>query len=236
MFGDNFFIPKGYLTNPAVTFDTSDEIYWDAQRAKTSEAYQKAVYDWAGDLILRNRLTSVADLGCGTAVKLSLLQQRMPGVRYFGYDQPNAVRMCREHYDFGEWFPVNFDHPDAIEFSPKDLVISSDVIEHLENPDTLLECIKRVSDENTLILISTPERNRLRGQGCLFSPIKHHVREWSQCEFSKYIESRGFKILETMILPGFNCFSDVRFFKRALARWTRLKTIRYSQALLIKKK
>lgn len=232
---DNYFIRSDYLTNPAATFDTSEEIYWDDQRAKNAAAYQKAVYDWAERLIRTRRLNSVADLGCGTAVKLSLLQQRMPEVQYFGYDQPNAVRMCREYYDFGEWFPVNFDHPEMIEFAPRDLVISSDVIEHLDNPDNLLECIKRISDENTLILLSTPERVRLRGGGCLYSPIKHHVREWSESEFSRYVESRGFKILETKMLPGFDCFSDVQFFKRAVRRWFRLKTIRYSQALLIKK-
>jgi SAM-dependent methyltransferase len=232
---DNYFIPSDYLTNPAVTFDTSEEIYWDDQRAKNAAAYQKAVYDWAERLIRTKRLTSVADLGCGTAVKLSLLQQRTLGVNYFGYDQPNAVRMCRECYDFGEWYPVNFDHPETIECIPRDLVISSDVIEHLENPDNLLECIKRISDQDTLILISTPERVRLRGDDCRWSPIKHHVREWSESEFFRYVESRGFKIMETRMLSGFDCFSDLQFFKRAVRRWLRLKTIRYSQALLIKK-
>jgi len=236
MASDNYFVRKDYVTNPAVTFDTSEELYWDPLRAQNAASYQKAVYDWAERLIRDRGLGSVADLGCGTAVKLAKLHQKLPSVKYYGYDQPNAVRMCRDHHDFGEWFPVNFDHPEMIAPSPRDLVISSDVIEHLENPDQLLECVRRISDENTLILISTPERVRLRGEGCISSPIKHHVREWSESEFKNYLASRNFEILESRVLPGFDFLSDAAFFRRAVRRWMRLKTINYSQAFLVRQK
>lgn len=235
MGSNKYFIRSDYIENPPATFDCDAEVYWDERRAINAASYQYAVYLWAEKIVRLNGFKTLADLGCGAAVKFARLHKHMPNLDYVGYDQPSAISLCRSRYKFGQWIAVNFEHPADIERREFDLVIASDVIEHLENPKNIFDCIDRLSSNNTYVLISTPERVLLRGTSCICSPIRHHVREWSQPEFSCYVQSLGWQILETRILPGFDCFSSFSFFQRAVRRWMQMKTIRYTQALLIKK-
>jgi hypothetical protein len=76
------------------------------------------------------------------------------------------------------------------------LIIASDVIEHLKNPDKLLKYIANCANNNTYIIISTPLRTRddINNEG---RPKNHaHVREWNQEEFCQYLESRGLELIE----------------------------------------
>ena len=229
---DCYFLPAGYVTNQAVSFDQKDACYWDEARANNSLAYQVDVYDWALRLIKEKGLRSIADVGCGNAAKLAVLHRAVPKVDTWGLDQPNAIELCRRHYDFGSWFPINLDQPGQLPEIKFDLIVSSDVIEHLENPDVLLEAIRCMSHRDTLVLLSTPERIRLRGVACQHSPNAYHVREWSKQEFASYLHSRHYEILDHRVLPAFKFTHDIRFFQRALRRWVRLKSISYNQAVL----
>lgn len=234
MQSEYYFLPRGYVANPAVSFDQNEDVYWDQARVENSLAYQAAAYDWALSLVRQHNLTSIADVGCGSAAKLARLHSAIPTVETWGLDQPNAIKLCQSHYSFGQWFPINLDCPDSLPEKTFDLIISSDVIEHLENPDSLLDAIRRMSHSDTLVLISTPERVCLRGFGCLTSPNLYHVREWSRTEFSDYLVSRGAKILEHKVLPAFDYCHNMRFFKRALRRWVHLKSIAYNQVVLMR--
>ena len=234
MKSDNYFLPKGYLANPAVSFDQNEDIYWDQARVDNSLAYQAAVYDWALSLVRQHNCKSVADVGCGTAAKLARLHRAIPTVETWGLDQPNAIKFCKSNYSFGQWSPINIDCPDSLPEKTFDLIISSDVIEHLENPNMLLDAIRRMSHSNTLVLISTPERICLRGNNCLSSPNPYHVREWSRGEFAAYLGSRWAEVLEHKVLPAFNYQQNVRFLRRALGRWVRFKSISYNQAALMR--
>ena len=232
MKSERYSLPPGYLANPAVSFDQNGGVYWDQSRVDNSLAYQAAAYDWALCLVRQYDLKSIADVGCGSAAKLARLHRSMPAVETWGIDQPNAIDLCRSHYAFGQWLPINLDKPDSLPEKTFDLVISSDVIEHLANPDSLLNAIRRMSHPNTLVLISTPERICLRGSDCLFSPNPYHVREWSSSEFATYLLSRGAEILDHKILPAFNALHSASFLLRALRRWIRFKSIAYNQVVL----
>jgi 2-polyprenyl-3-methyl-5-hydroxy-6-metoxy-1,4-benzoquinol methylase len=112
------------------------------------------------------------------------------------------------------------------------MIISADVVEHVFDPDLLLTVIKRLAHPKTLILLSTPERTRLRGENCLVCKKGNHVREWAYDEFSAYLCSRGFKIIEHRILPAFHPFQNRQVLFEALRRLSRLKSISYNQAIL----
>ena len=229
-----YFLPPGYAANPAVSFDKAadDEGYWDAERMDASLAYQAAVYDWALELIRSRDLRSVADFGCGNAAKLALLHAAVPTLETWGLDQPNAIKACESHHNFGHWFAVNLDQPLELPNRHFDLIVASDVIEHLEDPDRLISAITQVAHEKTLVLLSTPERIRLRGRRCNRPPNPYHVREWSQAEFARYLRSHHFNILEHRMLPAYRIAGSPRFFRRAVGRWMRLKSISYNQAVL----
>ena len=77
-----------------------------------------------------------------------------------------------------------------------DIIIASDVIEHIADPDELLDLIEK--SEPKLIVLSTPDRNLLQ-KGHDGPPRNTaHFREWSFDEFRQYIESR-FNIIEHFV-------------------------------------
>lgn len=231
---NQFFLPAGYRENPAITFDVAERrSYWSEDRIRAARAYQFAVYQRADVLIREKRLTRVADIGCGTAVKLERLAGRHPDVEFWGIDQPSAIRLCRERYAFGHWLGVDLNHHPETPGKKFDLVIAADVIEHLENPDLLLRYIQSMIAETGYVLLSTPDRDLLRGRACLHSPNRAHVREWNRAELARYLESRGFRSVEHRIASAYKSSLSMSYARRLASRMLCGKTMRYSQVVLL---
>lgn len=154
------------------------EIYCDD--TPHTDEYQKEVYELARFYLDKYGHKNILDIGCGSAFKL---------MKYFsdcntvGVDVDKTYEFLKKKYPDRIW--VNAAQPDQI---PKkaEIVICSDVIEHLANPDTLIELIKSIDFE--LLFISTPERNLVRGWYHYGPPDNFcHVREWNAKEFRRYI-------------------------------------------------
>lgn len=81
-----------------------------------------------------------------------------------GIDQPQVIRYCNEKFKDtkAQFVADNFEDPSYHPTNPFDLIICSDVIEHIEDPDILLNYIKSFAGKETYIIISTPERDILR--------------------------------------------------------------------------
>lgn len=229
---ERFGLPKDYKTNPTTTNLQSGELYWDESRIDTSRAYQRAVYAWALQLIRQHKIGRVADVGCGFAAKLAWLHTQESSIEYYGIDQPGAIDLCRSHYPFGNWISVDIENNPTVPDVDFGLLIASDVIEHLQNPDHLLDYLRQVGKPGCLVLISTPDRVALRGEKAMHSPNPSHVREWSGPEFRAYVESKGFRVLEHRRLQAFNPCHSQAFARKALSHWVRGKSIRYNQAIL----
>jgi SAM-dependent methyltransferase len=82
-----------------------------------------------------------------------------------------------------------------------DLIICADVLEHLLNPNPCLEFIGRHIISNGVAILSTPERDNLRGKDSDHSPHPAHVREWSGQEFREYLEHQGWAIRQYHLYP-----------------------------------
>lgn len=134
--------------------------------AKNSVTYQSEVYKLARKLIKENKINSVLDIGCGYGEKLKKFIYPICS-EITGIDSEHGVSYCKEKHNFGKWYVDNLDNPRLNLFEKFDLVISADVIEHLENPDILIDQIKKYSKKNSLILLSTIERNSLCGKSIL---------------------------------------------------------------------
>ena len=230
-----YYLPKDYSENKLnVTIDQDENKYWDEERVRRSSLHQHAVYKWANKVISDHDIRNICDVGCGYAAKLNWLHKQKPSLGYWGIDQPNAVKLCQEKYDFGNWLGVDFEKNPEVPETQADLIISSDVIEHLENPDFLLDYFKKLSTEKTSILISTPERDILRGKDCLHSPNKFHVREWNKAELSAYLESRGFEIIDHKLLEAIKPNLQKFYLRKLLSRAACLNSMKYNQAVLMK--
>jgi SAM-dependent methyltransferase len=235
MEADNFFLPTGYVANhiPVTRDDVSDGGYWRT-RVAAAASYQFPVYQLALRLALQRNAHSIIDIGCGLGQKLRYIHDRAPDIMIVGLDQPSAIRYCTQEYDFGTWHAVDLDA--ANDDAPSvegDVVICADVIEHVRNPDLLLDRVRRHCASGGVIILSTPARERLRGGDCLCSPNPQHVREWSSAELRRYVEDRGLRVLlQRLALPvrvGFNRAFVDELWSSVRAR----RTTRYSQICVL---
>jgi SAM-dependent methyltransferase len=82
-----------------------------------------------------------------------------------------------------------------------DLVICADVVEHLLDPDPCVRFLGALLRPDGIAVVSTPERDIMRGPACITSPKAVHVREWNASEFAEYLGAHGFTIRRHVLLP-----------------------------------
>lgn len=173
-----YFIKEGYTIRPNNMFynDTNMKDEW-----------QKEVYEYAKKIFVANNLKSVWDIGTGSAYKLL---KNFSEYDTLGTDLTPTVDWLRKTYPDRKW-------SDSFEvFHGYDMIICSDVIEHIVDPDLLLDTIEQAKPK--FVVFSTPERMLFqRGHDGPPDNICH-VREWTFSEFDHYIGSR-FVVLEHFI-------------------------------------
>jgi SAM-dependent methyltransferase len=193
---------------------------------ESASRYQVKVYEYARSLIRRHGLKNVLDIGCGLGVKLKRIIYPVCH-DITGIDQAHAVSFCRKEYDFGRWLEDDLENPVFPVDGKFDLILSSDVLEHLVNPDCLLAYIKHFSHENSHIVLSTPERDRVHGRNHNGPPVNPtHVREWNRAELNRYIKNQGF-IIDRHFLSGEMNIRPVEILKQAI----RLRPLRKIQVV-----
>jgi 2-polyprenyl-3-methyl-5-hydroxy-6-metoxy-1,4-benzoquinol methylase len=174
-----FYIKESYVERDEINYfnDTGNTDQW-----------QLEVYQYAKEILLKNSFNKVLDIGTGSGYKLI---SNFDEYYTLGIDVPETVKWLKEKYPNKEWSSEFFPRKDF------DLIICSDVIEHLEDPDQLISLIR---DSNpSLIVLSTPDRNLIYGHDHDGPPKNNcHVREWTFDEFHKYISSH-FNVLDHFI-------------------------------------
>jgi hypothetical protein len=175
----NYFIKEGYVSR-------IQNKYFDDTINK--DEWQKEVYIYAKKIFDENKFTKILDIGTGSAYKLVT---NFAENETLGLDVTKTVTWLRETYPTKKW---------SDEFKPiqgYDMIISSDVIEHIPDPDSLLDLIEQCNPK--LIVFSTPDRDLMySGENDGPPGNKAHVREWTMPEFYNYISSR-FTVLDHFI-------------------------------------
>ena len=139
-------------------------------------------------------------MGCGPGTKAKLLfAGKCNDITLI--DQPSIEATVNRLFPEAQFVPANLEIV-PIETSRKfQMVICSDVIEHLSDPDKLVMNLKSLMTYDSLGIISTPDRELRRGPGSLQSPNKQHVREWDKNELREYLEFHGLNIVYQLNLP-----------------------------------
>lgn len=153
------------------------------------------------DLIAPLNLQKVLDAGCGEGFTLQNLYELKIGNILEGIDfSKDAVRIGKKQYPHlnlrvGDIYNLPFKE------NSFDLVICTEVLEHLENPVQAISELKRVTSK--YILFTVPNEP----WWMLFNFTKWgkqkeigHINHWSSSQFKKMIKESGLKV-QSLKLP-----------------------------------
>jgi SAM-dependent methyltransferase len=110
-------------------------------------------------LLARVSPANVVDLGCGSGVLLQEIRHRHPRVRLTGIDLSSLqIAQNRRASPWAEWYVANLDGPAELPASVEgsfDVVIASEVIEHLDHPAQFLGNARALARPGGHLLLST---------------------------------------------------------------------------------
>jgi hypothetical protein len=163
--------------------------YFDDTSLK--DEYQDEVYQLARFYADKFSFKTIADVGCGSAYKL---------MKYFANHDTTGIEVdptysfLKNKYPERNWINVA---DETIQNLNADIIICADVIEHVLDPDDLLQFISTMRFQ--LLFLSTPERSMARGWYDYGPPDNEaHVREWNGKELVSYI-SKYFEIISHQV-------------------------------------
>lgn len=199
---NNYFIKEGYKPNLYQrTYDSnSNEKFWNENRLKSAKNLQYYVYHTCNKLILKNNFNKIMDVGCGPPMKIRNMFD-LAKIDLTLIDQPSIEKHVKRIIPYARFISLNLENPDINLGEKFQMIICSDVIEHLLEPDNCIKFIKKHIDIKGLVIFSTPERDYRRGISCMSCNKKEHIREWNKREFALYIESHGFRIIKHLLFP-----------------------------------
>lgn len=147
---------------------------------QSTDEWQKEVYQLANDIASENKYTAILDVGCGSGYKLVTILGQFNTV---GIEVNPTFEWLQKKYPHKSWLLFDTAQPANIK---TDMVICADVIEHIVNPDDLLDFISEIDFKQ--LVISTPERDAVAGKNDYGPPENTaHFREWNAIEFRNYL-------------------------------------------------
>ena len=176
---ENFHIHNDYVSRTE---------YVACEQTDHTDEFQDEVYADAHQLFLEKGYKTVLDIGCGSAYKLV---KYFSGEKVVGLDLEPNLSFIKNKYPDLDFRLSDFNNPPKESY---DLVICSDVIEHVLNPNELLNFINKIDFKH--LVLSSPEREYIQvlqksfGWKVITNGPPHnemHVREWSFGEFANYI-------------------------------------------------
>lgn len=186
-----YFLPDEYLSRVV------PEYYHDATCNDQGTTFQPEIMPLAERLLAGSGRSRLIDVGTGNGAKLASAKAD----RKLGIDFGPNLAHCLERYpNAAEWRECDLGTTIPSELceaiGKDDVVVCSDVIEHLPDPRPLLEFLRIALAQGALIITSTPERNLVRGAQHMGPPPNPaHVREWSLNEYRALLSSSGIPTL-----------------------------------------
>lgn len=147
------------------------------------DEWQREVYEYARQFSKAKGLSTIVDYGCGSAFKLL---KHFSDCRTIGYEVGETLDYLKRTYPAKEWRDgQNL----RIDVTDCDLVICSDVIEHVDDPTRLMEAFR--SSSASFFIISTPALELFSAWsfGSRFGPPVNpaHRCEWTTAEFHRFV-------------------------------------------------
>jgi SAM-dependent methyltransferase len=198
---ETYFIKPGYEVNtPDRATSQPSGNYWSDARIRSSMAFQYHVYQKAKDLIKGRGLHTVLEVGCGPGRKFKRLIWPHCDDSVL-IDVPSCAPLIETILPKATFIGVDLETVSLALGRQFDLIVCADVVEHLANPDSCLRFMHSHLAPSGYCVVSTPERDLVRGMDSCRPPNPAHVREWNRQEFATLLQSRGFRIIEHSLYP-----------------------------------
>jgi ubiquinone/menaquinone biosynthesis C-methylase UbiE len=143
-------------------------------------------YSFATQLFPQARY--VLDLGCGTGYGSYYLAQQLDNANIVGTDiASEAIQFAvAEYQDPGLYYAVSDGKHTPFAEQSFDVITCFEVIEHISNPEALLEEAKRITHPQGVFIVSTPNRD-VYSRGCERPWNPYHVKEFTLLEFEELL-------------------------------------------------
>ena len=174
-----------------------------ARHATENRLYQwhtRVFMDRIAELVRRSGAETVLDAGCGEGFVADHLKAAMPHLRITGLDaSAGAVEYAREHFAHAASYHVGSVYGLPFDDDAFDLVLCSEVLEHLDRPDDALDELARVARRHVAVTVPLEPifdaltRVNLR-LGIGGDP--GHVNFWTRRSFERFMR-RHFDRVET---------------------------------------
>ncbi|OFZ22651.1 MAG: hypothetical protein A2202_01110 [Bdellovibrionales bacterium RIFOXYA1_FULL_36_14] len=198
---------------------------------KSSDLILQAILNELKILDLQN-IHSILDIGCGTGDLLKSLKTIYPYAKLSGVDYTDFSNLGNDGINFYQ-HDCNQNFPTSL--TNYDLIISSEVIEHLENGRHFIREILKMLNWNGTLILSTPNPESItsilsyicRGYHSAFGPNDYpaHINSYTLFELSnilmetKKIQNLSHKYIRNGRIPHskrlwndlFPCFNGKRF-------------------------
>lgn len=146
------------------------------------DEWQRQVYEKAAAMAQELKQPTIIDVGCGSAYKLVHLLGKFNTT---GIEVAPTYQWLQQQYPDRQWLLFDEVVPEKLQ---ADIVICSDVIEHIEDPDEMMDFLEAIHFR--FLIISTPERDTKAGKRDFGPPVNtSHYREWNDVEFRNYVRN-----------------------------------------------
>ncbi|GBD02044.1 putative methyltransferase YcgJ [bacterium HR18] len=143
-------------------------------------------------LVAQTQPKTLLDVGCGEGFVAAFLKQRLPEVEITGIDASvSALAYAQAH--FGQYATFRRGDIYGLPFPDRafDTVVCSEVLEHLEDPESAIAELKRVARRYVVLTVPLEPYfrwlNRL-GQWLRVSEDPGHVQFWTHAAFKRLVQ------------------------------------------------
>ena len=152
-------------------------------------------------LVSQTKGTTLLDVGCAEGFALHYIQRYNPGLHTVGIDNdPNAITRGQTLFPHMQLHVGNGLHIAAAERS-YDIVLALEILEHVTEPEQLLQEIRRVSKKHCIV--SVPREpwfclaNLARGKNVSrWGNDPDHIHRWNTKKFETMLRNNGFRIVK----------------------------------------